>query len=109
MRAIATTGRAGYVFHRSPVEWDLIVRNFGVNPSGAYIDVPWDAPDDQGYCLQACAANGVWGEFSELEYHVPAVGLGTGRTCLEDVSQVWAYRGSPGAIREAATILLGFS
>jgi hypothetical protein len=109
IRTIATTGRAGYVYGRSQTKWDLIIRNFCVNPSGVYVDVPWDNPSDEGYCLQACSANGIWGAFSELEYHLPAVGRGTGRASCEDVSQVWAFRGSPRSVRSAAALLLGFS
>ncbi len=32
--------------------------------------------------------------FSELEYHVPAIGGGTGLSQVEDRSQLWAFRGA---------------
>jgi hypothetical protein len=105
IRAIATTGRAGYL-HQTRNAWSLIVRNFGVNPSGEYVDVPWGAPEDLGYALQACNVKSALGAFSELEHHAPAVKVGDGRAC-EDVSQVWAYRGGIESVRSVAERLLG--
>ena len=49
---------------------------------------------DLGYAVQACNIHSALGEFSELEYHVPAIGPGTGRMRSEDVSQTWAFRGT---------------
>ena len=106
IRAIALTGRAGYL-HACPQGWTLVVRNFHVNPSGDYVDaltngaLPADA-------FQACnVSNAQLGHFSELEYHVPAIGGSTGLTRSEDVSQVWAFRGPAADIRRAAAALLG--
>ena len=68
--------------------------NIVVNPSGEYVDVPWRDTEDLGYAVQACNIhNRELGSFSELEYHVPAIGSETGRRFCEDVSQVWAFRG----------------
>jgi len=106
IRAAATTGRAGYIY-RSAQTTTLIVRNFVVNPAGEYIDVPWAEPDDFGYSVQACNVASRLGSFSELEYHVPAIGESTGTMRCEDISQVWAFRGREEAIREIAAILLG--
>ncbi len=92
VRAAGATGRVGYLYERKG-QWSLILRNFVVNPSGEYIDVPWDDPQDFGYSTQACNVNGRWGQFSELEYHAPAIGQGTGLARCEDSSQVWAFRG----------------
>ena len=53
VRAIATTGRVGYRYgsgHSST----LIIRNFVVDPSGEYIDVPSSEPEDLGYSVQSC-------------------------------------------------------
>ncbi len=94
IRAVATPGRVGYVYPARDGRWALIIRNFFVNPSGQYIDVPWDDTKDLGYSTQACNINSDLGSFSELEYHVPAIGHGTGHTRCEDVAQVWAFRGS---------------
>ncbi len=105
VRAVATTGRAGYLRATRDAA-TLVVRNFCVNPSGEYVDVPWSAPDDLGYALQACNVNSALGAFSELEHHAPAVKVGDRRLC-EDVSQVWAYRGKIEAVRAVAERLLG--
>ena len=93
IRAIAASGRIGY---RYPADgrWALIVRNVFVDPSGQYVDVPWGDVEDLGYAVQACNIHSALGSFSELEYHVPAIGPGTGLTCCEDVSQTWAFRGA---------------
>jgi hypothetical protein len=87
----------------------LVVRNIFVNPSGEYIDVPWEKPTDIGYAVQACNISNDLGSFSELEYHVPAIGGQAGRDRVEDVSQVWAYRGSHAQIDEVSRRLLGTS
>jgi hypothetical protein len=105
IRAVATAGRVGYLYQEN-AQWALIIRNFVVNPSGEYIDVPREAQDDLGYLAQACNVNSGLGSFSELEYHVPAIGKGTGLNRYNDSSQTWAYRGSREAIYEAAHILL---
>jgi hypothetical protein len=105
VRAAATTGRVGYRYGSGDCS-TLIIRNFVVDPSGEYVDVPWDQPEDLGYSVQACNVNSRWGEFSELEYHVPAIGAGTGRTSCEDVSQVWGFRGPAEAIDQVMAALL---
>lgn len=92
LRAAAATGRAGYLF-RQGERWALVIRNFVVNPSGQYVDVPWDDPRDLGYSTQACNVNSGLGQFAELEYHIPAIGGNTGRTRSDDAAQVWAFRG----------------
>jgi hypothetical protein len=107
VRASAATGRVGYL-KGADAEWTLVVRAFEVDPRGLYCDFPWDNPADTGYAVQACnVSNAALGHFSELEYHVPAIGGATGLTRCEDVSQVWAFRGPRAAVRHAATILLG--
>jgi hypothetical protein len=105
IRALATTGRVGYLYSAGGSS-SLIVRNFAVNPSGEYVDVPWTETQDLGYSTQACNVNSHLGQFSELEYHVPAIGPGTGRTRCEDISQVWCFRGEHKAIRKVAGALL---
>jgi hypothetical protein len=44
--------------------------------------------------------------FSEMEYHVPAIGGGTGLNQTEDRSQLWAFRGSREDIAKIARALL---
>ena len=106
VRAFASTGRAGYMF-RQGEEFCLVVRNFGIDPSGKYVDVWGTRLDDSGYAFQACNINGKLGSFSELEYHAPAIGGNTGHRRSDDVSVVWAFRGSEQAIQRAANLLLG--
>lgn len=104
-RAVDMTGRVGYLYSvgdRSA----LVVRNFTVNPSGEYVDVPWTEPTNVGYAGQTCNVNSALGRFSELEYHVPAIGRGTGKVRSDDVSQVWAFRGPADQIHAIARSLL---
>jgi len=105
VRAVATTGRVGYL-HGAAGDYTLIVRNFVVNPSGEYVDVPWKDPDDFGYSTQACNVNSKLGAFSELEYHIPAIGGKSGRLRCDDAAQVWAFRGPEDQILKAARRLL---
>ena len=104
--ALATTGRIGYLYPAGESSVALIVRNFFVNPSGDYVDVPWTAPNDTGCSAQACSVHSKWGMFSELEYHVPAIGGRTGRGHVEDFSQLWAFRGTKRDIERIARLLL---
>jgi hypothetical protein len=105
IRAAAVTGRAGYLY-KSGSETSLVVRNFSVNPSGEYIDVPWVETDNFGFAFQACNVNSGLGAFSELEYHVPAAGPSDGQSRSEDQSQMWAFRGPDQAVRSIAQRLL---
>ena len=105
IRAVATTGRVGYLYPAGE-RWALIIRNFAVNPSGEYVDAPWKDTEDLGYSTQACNVNSALGCFSELEYHIPAIGGGTGRTRCDDAAQVWAFRGTRERIETVAHALL---
>lgn len=105
IRAVSVCGRIGYL-HRSGSRWTLIIRNFVVNPSGEYVDVPWTDTNCFGFGVQACNVNSQLGAFSELEYHVPAIGRGTGATRCDDSAQVWAFRGSKAKIDLIARTLL---
>ena len=108
LRAVSSTGRIGYIYPKGK-DWALVVRSFRVNPSGEYIDLPWDKSDstsDSVYSTQACAVHNELGFFCELEYHAPAIGAGTGQTRSHDASQVWAFRGPQAAIQRVARELL---
>jgi hypothetical protein len=105
LHAVNTTGRIGYLYP-SGNKHALIVRNFSVNPSGEYADIPWIETDDRGYSTQACSVNSKWGMFSEMEYHVPGIGGNTGLSYTEDRSQLWAFRGSREDIMKIARTLL---
>lgn len=105
VRAAATCGRVGYAY-RARERCCLVIRNFFVGPSGEYVDVPVDAPQAVGDAFQACNIDSALGSFSELEHHAPAV-RGPSGEASEDLSQLWAYRGSLEDIREVAARLLG--
>ncbi len=105
IRAVAITGRAGYIY-RHAGEASLLVRNFNVNPSGEYVDVPLLEQDNFGFAYQACNVNSNLGAFSELEYHVPAIGSNTGKLSSEDESQLWAFRGPESVVKSVARHLL---
>jgi len=105
VRAAATPGRVGYLYGSGNAT-SLVVRNFTVNPSGEYIDVPWADTDNFGFAFQACNVNSNLGAFSELEYHVPAVGAQDDSSRSDDQSQMWAFRGPEAAIRSIARRLL---
>lgn len=107
IRAVATTGRIGYLYPTPGGRWALVVRNFFVNPSGDYIDVPWDDTEDCGFAVQACNISNELGRFSELEYHVPAIGPDPDRSQCVDISQIWAFRGAEEDVRSVAAMLLG--
>lgn len=108
IRGLATTGRIGYLFQKSN-QYSLIIRSFFVNPSGEYIDVPWNDQDDLGYALQACNINSQLGSFSELENHAPGIGGVSGQTSCTETTLTWAYRGTLQAIQVLGRSLLGFN
>ena len=108
VKAAALCGRTGYRYGQGD-DWSLVVRNFFVNPSGEYIDVQRHDPDDCGYALPDVP--GGRGRVRQF--------LRDGVSCSrpwgpcpkparsEDVSQVWAFRGSREAIDHIAHKLLG--
>ena len=104
-RAVDMTGRVGYMYPAGD-QSALVVRNIAVNPSGEYVDVPWTETANLGFAGQTCNVNSALGSFSELEYHVPAIGKGTGSVRSHDVSQVWAFRGARARIQAIAKSLL---
>lgn len=105
IRAVATCGRVGYLRQDGP-RATLIIRNFAVNPSGEYVDAPWKDTGYLGFSTQACNVNSGLGQFSELEYHIPAIGGRTGAIRCDDTAQVWAFRGPAQQIRKVASLLL---
>ena len=105
IRAVALAGRVGFVSSVGD-RWSMVIRNFNVNPSGEYVDVPNNDITDFGYAVQACNVDCELGRFAELEYHVPAIGRDTGRVESADLSQVWAFHGSVMAIETVMAHLL---
>lgn len=107
LRGAIVCGRAGYVYPQG-ARWSLVIRNFFVNPSGQYVDVPKAEPADLGYAFQVCRVDEAeFGSFFELEYHAPALGDPPEPGRSEDISQVWAFRGSREAIDAVCHALLG--
>ncbi len=107
LKAASLTGRAGYLRQVEKGTWTLLVRNFFVNPSGEYVDVPWDDEKDFGYAFQSYNDDGQYGNFGELEYHTPAIGYGTEVNTYLDQSHVWAFSGRKEYIFKACESLLG--
>lgn len=107
LKAQASTGRAGHLRAtgdtrhptRSTQQWDLVVREFAVDPAANYVDALWEPPHETGWAFQACCVRNGSALFNELEYHAPA-------GCRKDESRVWAFRGPADAIADAAAILL---
>lgn len=107
VKALALCGRAAYAYCQRD-HWNLIVRNFSVDPSGDYVDVQRFDPDDFGYGFQMCRVDEPeFGSFCEMEYHAPALGTPPTPEQSEDVSQLWAFRGSREVINVIAHKLLG--
>ncbi|HMP06154.1 MAG TPA: hypothetical protein PJ982_07390 [Lacipirellulaceae bacterium] len=110
--ALAVAGRAGYVLQEASASEtaSLVVRSFAVDASGPYVDAPLHSPEKGGHAFQACNINTDYlGYFAELEYHVPAIGGAPDIQRSDDVSEVWAYRGTPELIDAAAHELLGIN
>ncbi len=106
IRAAAICGRVGYLYPQGE-QWSLVVRNFHVNPSGEYVDVPKGDPADLGYAINAVNIESALGDFCEMEYHAPAIAAHEGQFATEENSQVWAFRGDKTAIEAIARVLLG--
>lgn len=107
IKAASLCGRTGYVYGQAN-QWSLVIRNFFVNPSGDYIDVQRHDPEDFGYGFQMCRVDEVeFGSFCEMEYHAPGLGALPDPTRSDDISQVWAFRGTREAIDAIARKLLG--
>lgn len=105
MPAFIAIGRVGYVY-ADRGDTCLVVRNFCINPSREYVDVPWNETKGTGSVIEACNVNLDLGVFSELEYHTPAIsGIGDDRV-YQDESQVWAFRGAKSEIEDVARVLI---
>lgn len=105
--ATSVIGRIGYLRAAKDGRWTVLIRNFFVDPSGEYVDVPLDDQNDLGYAIQCYNDDGKLGSFGEIEYHAPAIGDRTGITVYSDQSQVWAFRGEKESINKVCQRLLG--
>ena len=99
------TGRGAYLYGDADRS-SLVIRNFWVNPSASYVDVPFGSSPDSACAAQACSIHSSLGSFSELEYHAPAFETLPGQSQCVDESQLWAFRGPQPAVLEAARILV---
>jgi hypothetical protein len=100
-----TAGIAAYIYRVGDLS-ALVIRSFNVNPTGTYIDPPWNGTKEQACAFQTCNIDSGLGAFSELEYHAPAIGGSTGLSHGVDESRVWAFRGPHAAILETARYLV---
>ncbi|MFA5203815.1 MAG: hypothetical protein WC708_05355 [Lentisphaeria bacterium] len=108
LKALPLAGRAGHLSRGAgDGQWNLVVRQFAVEPAGDYVDALWTDPAATGWVFQACCVRSGAERFNELEYHAPAAGTEPGRNRVADESQVWAFRGPAAAVAEAARLLLG--
>lgn len=98
------TGRGAYLYGDADHS-SLVIRNFWVNPSASYVDVPFGGDRNNACAAQACNIDSKLGKFSELEYHAPAIEA-CGQTQFVDESQVWAFRGPRPAVLHAARQLV---
>lgn len=105
IHAAYLTGRGAYLYG-DVGRPSVVMRNFWVNPSAAYVDVPFGSEPASGCAAQACNINSSLGSFSELEYHAPAMETLSGESQCADESQVWAFRGPRDAVLQAAKLLV---
>ena len=108
IKAYSLIGRVGYLRKVKEDCWTLVVCNFFVNPSGEYIDTPWKDLSDKGYALQCYNDDGKLGDFGEVEYHSPAIGIRRNNECI-DQSQVWGFKGNKQQIKKILKMLIGFN
>lgn len=108
IQAAVLKGRAGHVRATDvPGTWELVVREFAVDPDGDYVDTLWCPPFEAGWAFQACCVRSGADCFNELEYHVPAPMTKAGSNVSRDESRVWAFRGGAESMAEVARVLLG--
>lgn len=106
MRSTDVTGRIGYLRKLSDDCWSLFVRNMQPVPGGYYPDFPIADPSLRCFAIECYNDGGGYGGFGEAEHHAPTVTTGT--TCRSsNVSQLWAFAGSPKAMGKVAGALLG--
>jgi hypothetical protein len=101
--AFAVTGRAGCLYVDGS-ETCLVVRNFSVNPSGQYVDIPWKERNCAGSAFEACNINSDLEAVSKLEYHSPAIGRDGCETGCMDETRIRAFCDREQDIPKAASI-----
>ena len=98
------TGRSAVIQELADGRWNMLVREFPVDPTARYCDHPHGVPrDDQ--VLQAWDGYG----FGEMEFHSPAVDAIRGPREMTESDRLWAFGGQPNAVQALATQLLGIA
>jgi hypothetical protein len=111
-KAASMTGRMGYWNTLPNGREYILVRQFFNNPSSFYAEEPPDKPGETGHSVHVYNDGGQFGgenSFGELECSGQTIGGRTGRQASTDNFLMWAYTGSPEAIRRIARILIGVS
>ncbi len=89
--------RIGHLHRDAAGRFELVVREFTIDPEGDYRDALWQDPARRGFACQACLVDepGL-GRFNELEHHTPATVAG-GRASI-DHSRVLGWSGDADTI-----------
>lgn len=106
IKAGYVTGRAGYIREGKDGKFYLLIRQFYVDPSADYLDVPIHSLSDKGHCVQCYNDNGELGQFGELEYHTPVMEMARGMNVLQDKSQIWCYSGRQEDMQKIQLLLM---
>jgi hypothetical protein len=72
IRPEAARGVLGYLWKPERGDAALYVFRFEVNPTGVYLDHPWEQPYDYGDAVQIYNDDGAMGGFAEMECHGPS-------------------------------------
>ncbi|MEQ9461620.1 MAG: hypothetical protein RIG82_11785 [Phycisphaeraceae bacterium] len=107
--AETTTGRMGY-YRETGSGAVLLLRAFPTLPGEPYVDVPIAAPADQRYgtdVLQAYNHDGGPNTFGEMEYHDPAIIVGTQPQSRSGTSVTHALFGPVDQIKAVGETFLG--
>jgi hypothetical protein len=107
VRAAHVLGRMGYLRDLEGGRTLLLVRSFGVDPSGLYSEESFDQPGNNGNAVHIYHDDGELGGFGEMECSAPAIGGPTGRSRCLDSFVTWLFLGPPAAVREIGLHLIG--
>jgi hypothetical protein len=107
IRAPHLAGRMGYVGRTTDGTSTLVVRAFGIDPSGLYSEESFDQPGNNGNAVHVYHDDGELGRFAEMECTAPAIGGPTGRSASVDSFLSWVYVGPDASVREIGRHLLG--
>jgi len=97
--AVGYMGAAG----SSPM---LLVKQFTVDPKGAYVDKPWGTDAAQGDAVQTYNDDGEMGGFAEIECHAPAATLTPNERQSHRIT-ISAFLGPSDKLKRTGSALLG--